>query len=122
MSEQTRPLSRRTLFFYGLALGEQGRYQEAIRNFASTVLEALRALFAAPGPKSHVLGEFGIGLNPLAELTGVMLEDEGCLGTIHFGFGSNSNSIGSSHNRTTYLTFKMLSHLHPGDRSACCRE
>ena len=68
------------------------------------VLDALRALFAAPGPKSHVLGEFGIGLNPLADLTGVMLEDEGCLGTIHFGFGSNS-TIGGTNQVAFHLDF-----------------
>lgn len=42
-----------------------------------------------PAPESRVLAEIGFGLNPLAELCGIMLEDEGCLGTIHFGFGSN---------------------------------
>lgn len=40
-------------------------------------------------PKTRIIGEFGIGLNPLARLKGSMLEDEGVLGTIHLGIGSN---------------------------------
>ncbi len=50
----------------------------------------LSALFDAYPPNARVLAEFGVGLNPKAELRGFMLEDEGCLGTIHFGFGSNA--------------------------------
>lgn len=35
------------------------------------------------------VGEFGIGTNPNARLTGNILEDEKILGTIHVAFGSN---------------------------------
>ena len=54
-------------------------------------VDKLEVLFASHGnSKSRILAECGVGLNPAAKLTGVMLTDEGSLGTIHFGFGSNS--------------------------------
>ena len=60
-------------------------------------MENLRALFALHGDsKSRVLAECGVGLNPAAKLTGIMLTDEGSLGTIHFGFGSNSTVGGTN--------------------------
>lgn len=51
---------------------------------------------------SYILGELGIGLNPEANLCGVMLVDEGCRGTVHFGFGSNS-TIGGSNSAPIHL-------------------
>ena len=52
------------------------------------------------------MAEFGIGLNPKAELCGRMLEDEGCMGTVHFGFGSNS-TIGGKNKINFHLDLVM---------------
>jgi len=38
---------------------------------------------------SKVIGEFGVGLNPQARITGNMLEDEKAAGTAHIAFGNN---------------------------------
>jgi len=42
------------------------------------------------GRPGCTVAEFGIGLNPRARVTGVVLEDEKALGTIHIAFGDNS--------------------------------
>jgi len=41
------------------------------------------------GTNARHLGEFGIGLNSAARISGNMLEDEKVMGTIHFAIGSN---------------------------------
>lgn len=40
-------------------------------------------------PLVYHVGEIGVGMNPACELTGRMLEDEGCYSTMHFGFGND---------------------------------
>ncbi len=59
--------------------------------------DILGALFdRVNDPKCRIVAEFGIGLNSLAELKGAMLEDEGTLGTVHLGIGSNKTIGGEN--------------------------
>jgi len=57
----------------------------------------LESLFDRVGDdRARVIAEFGVGLNPAAQLCGNMLEDEGCAGTAHFGIGSNATIGGTN--------------------------
>jgi 2,5-dihydroxypyridine 5,6-dioxygenase len=73
------------------------------------VVAVLNRLFdSVDSEKGRVLAECGIGLNPLADLTGIMLTDEGAIGTMHLGFGSNS-TVGGENHVSFHLDFVMRS-------------
>jgi leucyl aminopeptidase (aminopeptidase T) len=57
--------------------------------------DALRALLDQHGHDARNVAEFGIGTNDRARLTGVILEDEKVMGTIHIAFGDNTSMGGS---------------------------
>ena len=62
----------------------------------------LRALLEPHGRDGRNVAEFGIGTNDRAQLTGVILEDEKVMGTIHIAFGDNKSMGG---------TVRVASHL-----------
>ena len=77
--------------------------QGLVTNISGLCSEKLIKLFDKDNNINYrMIGEFGIGLNPKAELCGLMLPDEGCLGTIHFGIGSNG-TIGGKNNVPFHL-------------------
>jgi aminopeptidase len=46
-------------------------------------------LKAVKSPRAYNIAEFGIGTNPKAKVTGIVLEDEKVLGTCHIALGNN---------------------------------
>ena len=57
--------------------------------------DRLIALLEPHGRDGRNVAEFGIGTNDRARLTGVILEDEKVMGTIHSAFGDNKSMGGS---------------------------
>lgn len=51
--------------------------------------QLLRILREARSRAAFRVGEFGIGLNPLAHIRGAIIEDEAALGTAHVALGNN---------------------------------
>jgi len=47
-----------------------------------------------------IIGELGIGVNPGAQITGNMLEDEKAIGTAHIAFGNNADFPGGGKNNS----------------------
>ncbi len=65
-------------------------------------------LLAIHGQLSRNVAEFGIGTNDKAKITGVILEDEKVLGTVHIAFGDNV-SMGGTINVQSHLDGLILS-------------
>lgn len=53
------------------------------------VVKLRSAWEAQADPNVYNIAEMGIGMNPKCRFTGIMLEDEGVLGSIHIGTGTN---------------------------------
>jgi len=78
----------------------EGGYATAIEGGEEAA--RLRALLEPHGRDGRNVAEFGIGTNDCAILTGVILEDEKVMGTIHVAFGDNKSMGG---------TVRVASHL-----------
>lgn len=53
-------------------------------------------------PNVYNVAEMGIGMNPKCRFTGIMLEDEGVLGSIHIGTGTNITLGGTVKTKSHY--------------------
>lgn len=62
----------------------------------------LDRMLGSAGPGGYTMAEFGVGTNDAARITGVILEDEKVLGTIHVAFGNNV-SMGGQVNVPVHL-------------------
>lgn len=78
----------------------EGGYATAITGGPEA--QKLIALLEPHGRDARTVAEFGIGTNDKAMLTGVILEDEKVMGTIHIAFGDNKSMGG---------TVRVASHL-----------
>jgi len=54
---------------------------------------------------ARIIGELGIGLNPGAKLSGILLEDEKALKTAHIAFGNNENMDRGKNKSITHRDF-----------------
>ena len=55
--------------------------------------------------EAKIIGELGIGLNPGAKLSGILLEDEKALNTAHIAFGNNEDMDGGQNKSKTHRDF-----------------
>jgi len=59
------------------------------------IAKKLKAMLDEAGKDAFNIAEFGIGTNDSAKLSGVLLEDEKVMGTIHIALGNNKSMGGS---------------------------
>ena len=62
---------------------------------AGSTSERFAALLDGAGPDGRNLAELGVGTNERATLTGLILEDEKMLGTVHVAFGASAGIGGT---------------------------
>ena len=67
-----------------------------------TLAKKLKVMLDKVGKDARNIAEFGIGTNDSAKLSGVLLEDEKVMGTIHIALGNNV-SMGGSVNVSIHL-------------------
>ncbi len=82
---------------------EQGRVQ-AVDCPDGAFKERVEELLAIDD-EAKVVGEFGIGINPGARLTGNLLEDEKAFRTAHVAFGNNEEMPGGRNRSKTHRDF-----------------
>ncbi|OPY29260.1 MAG: Thermophilic metalloprotease (M29) [Methanocella sp. PtaU1.Bin125] len=82
---------------------EAGRVVRVRSNDDAMVREVETLL--AEDADASLAGEFGIGLNPKARVTGLMIEDEKACGTAHIAFGQNTDMPGGCNNSVTHRDF-----------------
>jgi leucyl aminopeptidase (aminopeptidase T) len=66
---------------------EKGRIREIQGGYQAEMLK--EDLEAKNDPNVYNLAELGVGLNPKSRMTGIMLDDEGVMGSAHVGIGTN---------------------------------
>jgi aminopeptidase len=102
------------------SIGDLGQVQEPLvigvengrvvtMKSADTVLVERVWQLMAVDDEASLAGEFGIGLNPEARLTGLLLEDEKSYGTAHIAFGGNTDMPGGCNNSCTHRDFLIMS-------------
>jgi leucyl aminopeptidase (aminopeptidase T) len=67
----------------------------AIKISGGTIAKKLKSMLDKVGKEARNIAEFGIGTNDSAKLSGVLLEDEKVMGTIHIALGNNVSMGGS---------------------------
>jgi leucyl aminopeptidase (aminopeptidase T) len=70
---------------------------------ARTILRMLRK---ARSRAAFRVGEFAVGLNPLARVRGAIIEDEGALGTVHVALGDNIR-LGGKNKAPVHIDFVL---------------
>lgn len=66
----------------------------AVNIYGSPAAAKLRVMLDSVGPLARTIAEFGIGTNDTAKISGVLLEDEKVLGTVHLALGNNKSMGG----------------------------